>query len=459
MSMSTPTPLARDLDHLSRTWFLACQALNTTLITTLLFQDDTEPSTLPTNASFLLRLTFPASRVCACFDQCIPLYERDSPPQQDALLRAHEARRVFGGSDDPPEVYMTGLQIALMSTCIANDPVLRRVWRDPEPYANRFKRREELKQGKREAVAEIIVATPPNLIDYPWGCNSTSLHLASFFGETSLCVALISRGADVNRVNDRGFTPLDCALATGHTETHSILKMFDTSKSVPKPVVMKPSMSMPTATKRGLDAKEHENPDATDKKGEEERDYQRQCRQKLMGTCICSGKNTMLTEDSAEVVEMDVDTSEPQAVRSGSISTTCSYSSTASDESATSFTPEHRAFGESIPQDDEDNVSPFDRLFIGTIHPQTSIPSRINAPTKPSSVPTQTGVVPTVERASISSSPLSSCGSLPATPPNEQGQDTVQIVGQAVARVICGQKEDTDERIGDGNEGTRVVES
>lgn len=59
---------------------------------------------------------------------------------------------------------MTGLQIALTSACVANDPIMRRAWRDLEPYATRKRRyqwrqdkKDEVEMGRREAVAEIIV--------------------------------------------------------------------------------------------------------------------------------------------------------------------------------------------------------------------------------------------------------------------------------------------------------------
>ncbi|KAJ3478230.1 hypothetical protein NLI96_g9902 [Meripilus lineatus] len=54
--------------------------------------------------------------------------------------------------------------------------------------------------------------------------GNTLLMLAAYSGHADLTQSLVSRGADVDRVNDRGQTPLAGAVFKGHNEVVRVLR-------------------------------------------------------------------------------------------------------------------------------------------------------------------------------------------------------------------------------------------
>ena len=74
-------------------------------------------------------------------------------------------------------------------------------------------------EGKEEDMIEALDSyEPKTLATMKDGGNSSLLHKACFWGRPTSARALIERGADLNLVNNTGFTPLRLALEWGKDE-------------------------------------------------------------------------------------------------------------------------------------------------------------------------------------------------------------------------------------------------
>lgn len=66
-----------------------------------------------------------------------------------------------------------------------------------------------------------------SMTDYPAG--ATALHFAAWHGHTDVVKMLVEKGADVNAVDEKGFSPLDLALAR-QVDTDETKEMKDKSR-------------------------------------------------------------------------------------------------------------------------------------------------------------------------------------------------------------------------------------
>lgn len=72
--------------------------------------------------------------------------------------------------------------------------------------------------------------TPDLSNQFSW----TLLMLAAIEGNTAVADLLVSRGADVNRANNFGDTPLSLAVAGNHSQFVKILVRHEASQALPK---------------------------------------------------------------------------------------------------------------------------------------------------------------------------------------------------------------------------------